>query len=283
MLLKDIKVMNNVKLDFFHLEESSITNPDIFSIPNYKPTLNNYSRFLVTFDDATTKARGIEGEALGYTFSVYKEVKDTNKLVYVAKIDEGGLSITDYNVVNDTTYKYYIFKEDDSSISEAVISNNINTCWWDWSLVDLTHSEEEDNLYYADSSNVWKFDLNVSSAATTQNLNNTTYNNLTKFPKVSFGNLNYSSGAITCILGKIQKVSSGNIEYFEPASMLEEWNNFCSNGHIKLLRDRKGNAMLVAITNTSSQIDDVTREQVNTITFNWVQVDNATNNSIIGA
>lgn len=282
MLLSKLTVNSNVKLDFLHLEETSSTNDNIFSSTRYKPTLNNYSRFLVTFDEANTIAKGVADVALGYTFSIYREIKDTNQLMYVARIGDGGLSITDFNVVNDTTYKYYIFKEDESAISEAVISNDITTCWWDWSLVDLIPSPTEKNLYYANSNKIWKFNLNVSSSARTQNLNNTTYNNLTRFPKVSSGKLNYSSGSLTCLLGDVQKVNDNSLSYVEPATMLDEWNDFCANGNIKLLKDRKGNAMLVMINGTSSQIDDVTREQVNTITFDWVQVDDNSNITVIG-
>ena len=96
------------------------------------------------------------------------------------------------------------------------------------------------------------------------------------------GKSNYTAGSVTCILGNVQKVSNQGIKYVEPVSMLEEWNDFCSNGNIKLLKDRKGNAMLVAITDTSSQVDDVTSEQVTTITFNWVQVDTVKGLSIVG-
>ena len=283
MLLTKLAVNNSVKLDFLHLEEASSNNTDIFSIPKYKPTLNNDSRFLATFDNATAIAHGIADVALGYNFSVYREVNNTNQLKYIARLGDGALTMSDYNIVNDTTYKYYIFKEDESAISEAVISNDITTCWWDWSLVDLIPSQTENNLYYANSNKIWKFNLNVSSAARTQNLNNTTYNNLTRFPKVSSGKLNYSSGSLTCLLGDVQKVDNNSLGYVEPAAMLDEWNDFCANGNIKLLKDRKGNAMLVMINGTSSQIDDVTREQVNTITFNWVQVDDNSGITIIGA
>ena len=146
MLLSKLTVNSNVKLDFLHLEEASSTNDNIFSSTRYKPTLNNYSRFLARFDEANTIARGVADVALGYTFSIYREIKNTNQLMYVARIGDGGLSITDFNVVNDTTYKYYIFKEDESAISEAVISNDITTCWWDWSLVDLIPSKTENKL-----------------------------------------------------------------------------------------------------------------------------------------
>ena len=282
MLLTNVTVSNNIKLDFFHLEQQSDTNNNIFSNSQYKPTLNNYSRFLVTFDNGTTISEGIADVALGYNFSVYREIKDTNQLIYVAHLGDGSLSMTDYNVVNDTTYRYYVFKEDESAISEAVVSNDVTTCWWDWSLVDLIPSSTEKGLYYANPNEMWKFNLNVTSEARTQNINTTTYNNLTKFPKVSTGKMNYASGGLTCLLGDIQKLNNGQISYVEPASMLDSWNNFCTNGNIKLLKDRKGNAMLVTITANSSQVDDVLKEQANTITFSWVQVDDTTGITIIG-
>lgn len=281
MLLTGLTVHNNVKLDFFHLEESSSTNANIFNTAKYVPVLNNYSRFLVTFDDGTTTSEGVADVALGYNFSIYREVKDTNQLVYVARLGDGSLSMTDYSVTNNKTYKYYIFKEDESAISEAVISNDVSTCWWDWSLIDIIPSTSEKGLYYT-TGDIWKFNLNISSAARAQTLNNTTYNNLTRFPKVSSGKLNYSTGSLTCLLGDVQRTTNSLAEYIEPSTMLDEWNKFCADGNMKLLKDRKGNAMLVMVTGTSSQIDDVTREQTNTITFSWVEVEDIDNITIIG-
>ena len=281
MLLTGLTVHNNVKLDFFHLEESSSTNANIFNTAKYVPVLNNYSRFLVTFDDGTTTSEGVADVALGYNFSIYREVKDTNQLVYVARLGDGSLSMTDYSVTNNRTYKYYIFKEDESAISEAVVSNDVSTCWWDWSLIDIIPSTSEKGLYYT-TGDIWKFNLNISSAARTQTLNNTTYNNLTRFPKVSSGKLNYSTGSLTCLLGDVQRTTNSLAEYIEPSTMLDEWNKFRADGNMKLLKDRKGNAMLVMVTGTSSQTDDVTREQTNTITFSWVEVEDIDNITIIG-
>lgn len=282
MLLKKVRVNDGVKLDFLHIEEASSTNQDIFSNKRYKPTLNNYSRFLAMFDNANTTARGIADVALGYTFSIYKEVEGTNQLKYVAHLEEGGLSMTDYNISNANKYKYYIFKEDESAISEAVTSNVVEACWWNWSLIDLIPSTEEKNLYYANPNSIWKFDLNVSSSARTQNIQTTVYNNLTKYPKISIGKSNYSSGSLTCLLGDIKRTTTSLGEYIEPATMLDDWNDFCTNGHIKLLKDRKGNAMLVGINNTSAQVDDILREQANTITFDWTQVGDVSDITIIG-
>lgn len=282
MLLTKLRVKDNVKLDFLHIEEVSSTNPNIFSDKKFKPTLNNYSRFLASFDNGDSIANGIADVALGYSFSVYKEEKDTNRLRYVAHLDDGSLSMVDYNVANNQTYKYYIFKEDESAISEAVISNDIDTCWWDWSIIDLIPNENEKDGYYADKNSIWKLNLNLSSSVKNQVIDVTVYDNLTKFPKVSTGKNNYSKGSLSCLLGNIQKTSDSLGKYIEPASMLDEWNNFCANGRIKLLKDRKGNAMLVNITETSSQIADEIPEQPTTITFGWVQVEDITNVTIIG-
>ena len=281
MLTNNVKLYNNIKLDFFHIEDAAGDNLDIFNNVRFIPVLNNYSRFLVTFDDGTTTAQGIADEALGYTFSIYREIEGTNNLVYVARLDEGALSVIDYGVVNNTNYRYYIFQEDDSAVSEAVISNNVQTCWWDWSLADLIPSDE-DNLYYVDDSNIWKFDLNLSSASMTNTMSTTVYDSLAQYPKVSVGNTNYSTGGITCLLGSISRDGSSALTYQEPAILMDLWKAFCSNGRMKLLKDRKGNAYLVAITNNSSQIDDVLSEQPNTITFNWVQVGDISNTSAVG-
>lgn len=281
MLTNNVKLYNNIKLDFFHIEDAAGDNLNIFNNVRFIPVLNNYSRFLVTFDDGTTTAQGIADEALGYTFSIYREVEGTNNLIYVARLDEGSLSVTDYGVVNNTNYRYYIFQEDDSAVSEAVISNNVQTCWWDWSLADLIPSDE-DNLYYVDDSNIWKFDLNLSSASMTNTMSTTVYDSLAQYPKVSVGNTNYSTGGITCLLGSISRDGSSALTYQEPAILMDLWKAFCSNGRMKLLKDRKGNAYLVAITNNSSQIDDVLSEQPNTITFNWVQVGDISNTSAVG-
>ena len=281
MLTNNVKLYNNIKLDFFHIEDAAGDNLNIFNNVRFIPVLNNYSRFLVTFDDGTTTAQGIVDEALGYTFSIYREVEGTNNLIYVARLDEGALSIIDYGVVNNTNYRYYIFQEDDSAVSEAVISNNVQTCWWDWSLVDLIPSDE-DNLYYVDDSNIWKFDLNLSSASMTNTMSTTVYDSLAQYPKVSVGNTNYSTGGITCLLGSISRDGSSALTYQEPAILMDLWKAFCSNGRMKLLKDRKGNAYLVAITSNSSQIDDILSEQPNTITFNWVQVGDISNTSVVG-
>ena len=273
MEISNIMLSSNITWDFFHIEKKDSTNQNIFD-NKYIPTLNNNSVSLINFDN-NDNDNGIIYSALGYTFSVYREKKGTNQLEIVSKMSEGSLSLYDYNIANNETYTYYIFKESDDYISSATLSNEITTCWWNWSIVGFT--KDENNIYNVDNDNIWLFDLNIESSAMTQNISKTEYKNFTKYPKISIGKSNYSNGSLTCLLGNVS-----NNKYNENADLLKAWNEFCSNGEYKLLKDRKGNKYLVDIISTSAKIDDVVQEQPNTITFSWTEIGSSEGLTMIG-
>lgn len=273
MNLDEIYIYPHVTMDFLHVERQSEKNADIY-VNQYIPSLNNNSVALITFDDNNNNCRGITDSALGYTFSIYREKDNSNELEYITRINEGALSLVDYNVANQSQYLYYVFKEDDDYISAANTSNVVNTCWWNWSLIGM--NKGEDGNYYVDTDNIWLFDLNIESADTTHNFTKTEYQNLTQYPKVSIGKINYASGSLTCLLGKIN-----NNSYYEPAEMTNAWRDFCVSGEIKLLRDRKGNSLIVEIMDASSNVMDETVEQARTITFSWTQTGNTNGMTIM--
>lgn len=281
-MIKKIKLNKSVKLDFLHIKEGSNSDDNIFSNNQYIPSLSVDSRFLVKFEDTTLIAHGITNLALGNTFSVYKKVNNGLELIYVSRIDDGYLSVTDYKVANNRKYQYYIFKETATAMSQAVLSNDVVIDWYDWSIIDVTPSLTDKNLYYANPSSMWKLTLNLSSDSTTQNMSTTVYQTLAQFPKVSTSNSNYSSGGLSCLLGSVEKVGANTADYNEPFNKIKEWNKFCSNGNLKLLKDRRGNIRLVMITDTSSEIDDIVTQQPTTISFSWVEVEDMDKISVIG-
>lgn len=254
----------HITWDFIHLETFSTTNPNIF-VNKYIPTLNSNSVALVTFDSGDNNDNGITYSSLGYTFSVYREKNNSNQLELVAKIQEGNLSLLDFNVSNNNTYTYYIFKENDDYTSIANVSNDVQTCWWNWSITGFI--EDSNGNYVLDTNNVWQFDLNIETADVNQNISKTVQNNFTQYPKISTAKMNYRSSSITCLLGNIR-----NDVYVETADLKQAWNDFCTSTDIKLLKDRKGNKFLVEIISSSSKVADESREQYNTITFGWTEV-----------
>lgn len=275
-VLQKVTFYNHVNLDFAHLEKRELgSNAEIFT-SNYRPTANNYTRSLVSFEN-NNNSQGVADDALGYTFSIYRLESGGVTLSPISSKNNNKLSIVDYNVRNQKTYQYYIFKEDETSISKALLSNKITTCWWDYSVSGLTLVDSETNTYKINTNDVWLFESNIASDSTSQVFSKTTYENLTQFPQISTGKTNYSSGSFSGLIGHVE-----NNLYKEDASLIEKWNDFCTNNQLKLYKDRKGHRYIVDITSTSAQIADETREQATTVSVSWIQVGNADDYVIIG-
>lgn len=275
-MLKKVTFYSHVTLDFAHLEDKyGDFNSDIF-VNNYKPIAKNYTRSLVCFE-GDNDSKGISSDALGYTFSIYRCENDSPEIKPIYTTSSGQLSIVDYNVRNQQKYQYYVFKENDETISKALLSNEINTCWWDYAIIGLTPESVEDNIYKVNTNDVWLFRSNVSSDQTSQNFAKTTYQNLTKFPQVSIGKSNYATGSFSGLIGQVTKRG-----YEESPLLLEKWNDFCANSQLKLFKDRKGHKYIVDITSTNSSIADETREQATTVNVSWTQIADSDNYVIIG-
>lgn len=278
MNIKRITLNSQVQFDFFHLQKNDAANSNIF-VSKYIPTLANNSLSLITFDDTFENiydSYGITNTASGYTFSVYRENKTVNNdtLEFVAKLSDGFLSVIDHNVQNNREYIYHVYKEDENYTSSDVLSNNVSTCWWDWTITGFYL--DDDGVYRVDPTNIWRFSLNIESGDISETMSKTVYDNLTKFPKVSSGKMDYNQGSLTCIAGNIQ-----NDAYSEIIGIIRQWNFFCSGSELKLLKDRKGNRWIVDITSTSTKIADESVEQYTTISFNWIELMDADYISII--
>ena len=278
MKVNKITLNSQVQFDFFHLQKNEASNSNIF-VSRYIPPLANNSISLITFDNAFDNiydSYGITNTAVGYTFSVYKENKTNNDdtLEFVAKLSDGSLSIIDHNVQNHMEYVYHVYKEDENYTSSDVLSNNITTCWWDWTITGFYL--DDDGVYRVDPQNIWRFSLNIDSGDVSETMSKTVYDNLTKYPKISSGNMDYNQGSLTCIAGNIQ-----NDLYTEAIGIIRQWNFFCSGSELKLLKDRKGNRWIVDITSSSTKTADESVEQYTTISFNWAEIMDSNYISII--
>lgn len=278
MNINKITLNSQVQFDFFHLQKNDSSNSNIF-VSRYIPSLANNSIALITFDDTFDNiydSYGVTSTASGYTFSVYKENKTDNDdtLEFVAKLSDGSLSVVDHNVQNNMEYVYHVYKEDSNYTSSDVLSNNITTGWCDWTITGFYL--DDDGAYKVDPENIWRFSLNIESGDITESMSKTVYENLTQYPKVSSGAMNYKQGTLTCIAGNIQ-----NDSYEERIGIINQWNLFCSGSELKLLKDRKGERWIVDIISTSTKTADESVEQYSTITFEWVEIMDAGSISII--
>lgn len=257
--------------------------------------------------------------------SIYKKTYAQPYFSYVCTLKDT-VQLTDYNIHNHDYYEYlaviampksggrYVYQlyENKDDHDKIVYSN---TNWGSWSICNIEETDDEN--IYVKTGNAWILGLNLNEEKLTQNLSVTSWDTLSKYPKLSLGERDYISSTVTCLLGKMEEITvsedpdaskdyryteriNQSSTYQEPINheqklifadsiysreieKYEEWVEFCSDGSLKLLKDLKGNAWIVQITSSpeasyNTQVNGIPT----TVTFSWSEVMSADNISIIG-
>lgn len=130
----------------------------------------------------------------------------------------------------------------------------------------------EDGLYYISKEpySKWDFQLNLGDADVSINTDSGTFEGLYQFPRINETYRNYKTQSLSCGLGKID--NSTNWRYGRSSvNLANEWQKFCNNGHIKILRDQYGNLLPVKVTAKSYKCNN-TKPMIMDISFDWTQV-----------
>lgn len=178
-----------------------------------------------------------------------------------------------------------------NTLGEPVVIN-----WDEWSICELIPEPEiEDaplikNAYKVNTEQVWLFKYSLETGSQTQNIARSDFQTLGQFPKIGFGNTNYTSGDVSALLGseiiltsrdkyteRLKKSRLGPISTNEKAKMLEEWKKFVASKNPKLLKDIKGQSWIVQITSGSNTTKNFYLNQPDTINFQWKQVEDTKN------
>lgn len=252
-------------VNYLWIVSGGLTKLEIDNISNisYQPSFTNSTLLLATFDQ-TLSAGNYSGDGDIVGWKIYRQLQGSGILYHIRDIDPSKSFIVDYGVSNSNTYTYYIFPAFDNGIGNALISSQITTSWWDWYLI-VCDNAKNNNDYYA--SDIYKFDLDVSSGSMS---NNTTFNvleNFTPYPKVQNSNSSYWSGSISSLLGNC------GITYSDTIKKMNEIKSLTTDRKIKFLKDRKGNIWKVKLNSpVTEQIGDSFVEQRVTITLSWVEI-----------
>lgn len=183
-------------------------------------------------------------------------------------------TLYDFNIVSNAEYIYYAYILDGNVVVASYISNLITPSWNGVYLTDVSY--DNSNVYTPDLVNIWFIELNNEPTEITRNYQVAHPLGINqKYPKSVRGDTNFKTGKISGLLGNISCITG---DYDEGLFLIDEFDTFCANGNLKLLRsDIKGEYMIVDIDNMSSsvfgqvatninvgytQIDDTIRKQI---------------------
>lgn len=221
----------------------------------------------------------------------------------------------DYGVYNNEYYDYlFIFDKEvytlqNSKSYKYILSNkSIKTQFDSWSIVNVVLNPETG--FYEVNGDTWSFKYNLESSETTHNTSVTTWNTLGRYAQWGVGERGYDSSGLTCLLGDVgyytvfdgtkdiekygyhEKLSTSpydnlNLEYKKVKSnnidKHKKWKKFCRSYQVKLLKDIAGNKWLVGIVeNPSTKVADNSKEQLKTVSFQWMEVADSSDISVIG-
>lgn len=201
-------------------------------------------------------------------------------------------TFTDYNISNDRTYQYVFY---------PVVSDNkiirveqiVHIKWESWSITELHPVDTSGKVFYAEPNDVWLFNLNVDTGEQSQNITRNEQQTLGVYPRYSQGRQNYITGTVNCLLGsevvpvtylnrkgitvaeggyQEKRIYNTNPTSNEKIDMLNAWRSLVFSSNPKLLKDRKGQAFLVTLTQSTNKPYDNIRNQPDTISFSWTQI-----------
>lgn len=238
-------------------------------------------------------------------------------------LDYSDSIIVDYNIANNRTYLYSIYPYASSigSGKEYGVKNYIAQTDWDYySITELHPVIGATGKYTASSKDVWLFKYNVDFQSQKQTLSKNKQETLGKYPKFSSGLSNYLEGSLSALLGK-EVIASEMLEHKlvptiennevvweddpvegyqvggyteklkfnermssnDKIDMLEKWREICYSGNPKLLKDLKGQKILIQISDSSNTNNDKLIKIPDTISFQWTQIGDADDIQIVGS
>ena len=202
-------------------------------------------------------------------FSLYRRTGSAAKLTHIADVASSVSQIYDYGAINSgATYTYYLFPTG-SSYYQAVVSDPISPCWWNWTLMEC---EETANGSIFSVVQAFRFRLNLESGAMSNNNSPSILQNFTQYPKVQLAPQNYKSGTITGLIGMIDW-TSGQPQYVDSIALRDKIFALSLTENPLFLKSRKGDLLKVRVASPiGMQTNDATYEQTQTGSISWVEV-----------
>lgn len=233
----------------------------------YNPEWTSTSLLMTDFSREDIDAGNII--SLSETLSgwlLYRQESGSSTLDYIATLSPATPTCRDYVIGTNRTYKFVVFPSTANTIGQSLESDNITIDFWNWSLTTLIPVSATPNTYTA--GNTFLFDLDVETGEIPSETDVTIYKGFSQYSKISKSSTDYLKGNVSCMLGYID--NSDN--YIDTITLREQLRSEINNTKYKLLKNRKGDCLLVQTMNFRFKHKDFIESQPLDIVFDWQEI-----------
>jgi hypothetical protein len=211
------------------------------------------------------------------TIEIYRQAIGSSSLDYVGSTRvRSGNKLLDYAARSQQgPYKYYLYiLSSDKYINIPSISNEVDPCFWDWTVLSCT--ENSSGIFTVNSS--YNFGRNLQSGRISNNNQPGIFQNFTPYPTVMIAPQNYQGGTLQSLIGVTK-----DGEYSDTIDLRDAIYSLSLTTNVLFLKNRKGDLMRIRPSGEiSMDTMDNTREQAQTVAFQWVEVGDASDVAIYG-
>lgn len=213
----------------------------------------------------------------GTSIQIYRKSNDSSVLEYAGKMNAGAENeFLDYVARSQQgPYTYYMYVlSSDKYINVPSVSNEVNPCFWDWTVLSCT--ENTDGSYSVQAS--YRFGKNLQSGNISNNNQPGIFQNFTPYPTVMIAPQNYQGGTLQSLIGVTK-----DGEYSDTIDLRDAIYNLSLTTNALFLKNRKGDLMRIRPSGEiNMETMDNTRQQALTVSFPWVEVGDASGVAIYG-
>ena len=216
----------------------------------YVPVLDGGDYMLANWEDGLNVGTStINGEVV-YGYTLYRKNKD-NTISRIAQVDTIYGKIYDYSAKSQQgPYNYVLFPygknqyNNKVNLSTAIQSDPIYPCWWNWTLIVCDETDSKDIFTV---SAAYRFRLNVSTSAVSNNNNPNILQTFGRYPNVQLSQSNYRSGTLTALIGAVKTIN-GQPQYVDTIEVQDAIYALSTSQKPLFLKNRKGDMIRVRIS-----------------------------------
>lgn len=238
----------------------------------------------------------VSGETQMQGYKVFKENVITNSRINMGqyyfpadvKNIENYCSFIDYSVPHNAEVRYILYPIVNNKLLMPAYFDAVKPVWDKWCLFttkgpapkqidDIDTSNYNENVLIVDK--IFLFEMNVETGSITNNTDFSIVKNFTPYPFIQRSPSNYWSGQLKGLLGRI---AIDGVTFKQTPDMLQEIKELTQNTSRKFLKDRDGNFWEVEISSAVTiDNNDKLDVQLKTKSFNWVEIGDASNISLL--